>query len=60
MISTGQMIDKVAGMIGTAGLSPWETTFMQRLVERKNAGQVTALTEKQLDVLEQIYGKHFA
>jgi hypothetical protein len=60
MISTNQMIDKLAGMVGTRDLSDWETTFVERLVERKDAGQVTKLTEKQLEVLERLHAKHFA
>lgn len=60
MISTNQMIDKLAGMVGTADLSPWESTFVERLIERKEAGQVTQLTEPQIELLERLHSKHFA
>ena len=60
MLSTSQMIDRLAGMVGTNDLSDWETRFVQSLIDRKNAGQVTSLTERQLEVLERLHGKHFA
>lgn len=60
MISTNQMIDRLAGMLGTKDLTDWESTFVERLVERKEAGQVTALTEKQVEVLDRLHSKHFA
>ena len=60
MISTSQMIARLAGMIGTKDLSDWETQFVKRLVERAEAGQVLALPEKQIDVLDRLHSKHFA
>ena len=60
MLSTSQMIDRLAAMVGTNDLSDWETRFVQSLINRKQAGQVTSLTEKQLEVLERLHGKHFA
>ena len=60
MLSTSQMIDRLAGMVGTKDLSDWETRFVQSLIDRKNSGQVTSLTERQLEVLERLHGKHFA
>ena len=60
MLSTSQMIDRLAGMVGTKDLTDWETRFVQSLIDRKQAGQVTSLTEKQLEVLERLHGKHFA
>lgn len=60
MLSTSQMIDRLAGMVGTKDLSDWETRFVQSLIDRKQAGKVTSLSEKQLDVLVRLYSKHFA
>ena len=60
MLSTSQMIDRLAGMVGTNDLSDWETRFVQSLIDRKKAGQVTSLTERQLEVLERLHDKHFA
>lgn len=60
MVSTNQMIDRLAGMLGTKDLTAWETQFVERLVERKKAGEVTELSEKQIDVLDRLHSKHFA
>ena len=50
----------LAAMVGTNDLSDWETRFVQSLIDRKKAGQVTSLSEKQLDVLVRLHSKHFA
>ena len=60
MLSTSQMIDRLAGMVGTKDLSDWETRFVQSLIDRKNAGKVTALTERQVETLDRLHSKHFA
>jgi len=60
MISTNQMIDKLAGMVGTRDLSDYETRFVENLVRIKEAGNVTRLTEPQVELLERLHSKHFA
>lgn len=60
MTSTTVMIERLSGMLGTADLSPWEQGFVRSLVERREAGQVTALTDKQVETLERLHDKHFA
>lgn len=56
MKSVSQMIAQLEGLLGTKDLTEWETGFVETLVARK--GQ--PLTEKQLEVMERIYKKHFA
>lgn len=60
MLSTTQMIRRLEGMVGTKDLTDWESQFVRRLVERADAGQVTQLTERQLEVLERLHEQHFA
>ena len=60
MISTNQMIDKLAGMVGTRDLNDFETRFVENMIRIKESGQVTRLTEPQLEVLERLHAKHFA
>ena len=60
MPSTTQMIRKLEGMIGSKDLSDWESGFVESLVAKLDAGKVTSLTERQLEVLERLHGKHFA
>ena len=60
MTSTTTMIRRLEGMLGTKDLSEWEQGFVETLVERLEAGQVTQLTERQVEILERLHGKHFA
>lgn len=60
MTSTTTMIDRLAGCLGTGDLTPWEERFVQSLLDRKNAGQVTKLTEAQLERLDELHARHFA
>ena len=60
MTSTNTMIDRLAGCVGTGDLSEWEEQFVESLVERKNAGQVTQLSDRQAEALERLHAKHFA
>ena len=45
---------------GTKDLSDWEQGFVETLVARVEAGQVTQLTDRQVETLERLHGKHFA
>ena len=60
MTSTNTMIERLSGCLGTGDLSSWEEGFVRSLVERKNAGQVTQLSDRQAEALERLHAKHFA
>lgn len=61
MISVNTMIKQLDGLIDTVDLSEWENGFVKSIVERTQCGRETrALTDKQLETLERIHGKHFA
>jgi hypothetical protein len=61
MKSLGQKIQQLEGLIGTKDLSTWENDFLQSVLERSNHGKNTpALSERQAEVAERIWGKHFA
>lgn len=60
LVSTTTMIRRLEGMLGTKDLSDWEQGFVETLVARLEAGQVTQLTERQVETLERLHGKHFA
>ncbi len=54
------MVRKCAGLVDTTDVSDWENQFLKSVVEKTNDGNnTTSLTEKQIDVLSRIYGKHF-
>lgn len=58
--------DDLAGMIrdlnkkvGTEELNEWDTDFVESLVVRLNAGQVTALQERQVHTLKNLHARVF-
>jgi hypothetical protein len=59
-ISTNTMIARLEGCLGTGDLTDWEEQFVQSLVDRKEAGQVLKLTERQVETLDRLHAKHFA
>lgn len=61
MTSLNTMVKRCSGLIDTNDVSDWESDFLQSIIERTNEGDnTTSLTEKQIDVLERIFNKHFA
>lgn len=61
MASLNTMVKKCAGLVDTTDVTPWEDQFLQSVLEKTAQGDnTTSLTEKQIDVLERIYSKHFA
>jgi len=61
MTSTTTMIRRLSGLLDTRDLTEWEQQFVHHsLVEKLNAGKVTSLTERQVETLERLHGRHFA
>jgi len=60
LISTATMIKRLTGMLGTSDLNEWESNFVMSLERRLNAGEVTKLTDNQVERLEELHNKHFA
>ena len=61
MASLNTMVKKCAGLVDTTDVSDWENQFLKSVVEKTGEGNnTTSLTEKQISVLERIYGKNFA
>ena len=60
MVSIGNMIAKLRGMIGTKDLNAWETNFVAKLAEYLDAGRLDRVSDRQLEVLEELHKKHFA
>ncbi|MDR3100790.1 MAG: hypothetical protein LBV73_27470 [Paraburkholderia sp.] len=58
--STSCMIERLAGLIGTGDLSNWEESFVRNLDEIRLAGEVTKLTDSQIEKLDELHAKHFA
>jgi hypothetical protein len=59
--SLNTMVKRVAGLQDTTDVSNWENKFIKSIVEKtRNGDDTRSLTEKQIDVLERIFNKHFA
>jgi hypothetical protein len=60
-VSLGTKVKQIAGMHDTGDLTDWENEFVASVAERTRDGQdTTRLTEKQVETVERIWGKHFA
>jgi hypothetical protein len=60
MTTPDTMIRRCSGLLGTSRVSAEESEFIEGLEERLNSGQVTRLSEKQLNWLRDIHDAHFA
>jgi len=58
MKSTAQKIEQLYALMGTKDLNGWEKKFMTSCAIKNSLNQ--PLSEKQLEVLDNIYEKHFA
>ena len=61
MKSLGAMILQLEGLLGTPDISQWEGEFIASVIRRTAKGTYTSeLSEKQIDVVETMWQKHFA
>jgi len=61
LVSIRTKIAQLGALAGTRDVSAWETRFitdMQRYLQP--GSQTTALTDKQLEAIERLWGRHFA
>lgn len=60
MKSVGAMVKQICGL-SNKDLSEWEKGFVDSIEEKTNGGADTSkLSEKQLEVIQRLYNKHFA
>jgi hypothetical protein len=60
MASLNTMVKRIAGLAGTNHVTEWESQFIESVLARTKQGDDTRpLTEKQIDVIERIFSKHF-
>lgn len=61
MKSIAQMIEQCEGLIDTKDVSAWENSFLKSIKNQAADGSNTPrLSDKQVEVLDRIYNKHFA
>lgn len=54
------MVTSLGGMADTKDLSDWENEFVKSVTAKIGAGKdITVLSDKQVEKVEQIYNKHF-
>lgn len=58
--STRSMVEQLSGLIDTDDLNDFERGFVVGMQRRLEEEALTQLTERQLNVLETIFSKHFA
>jgi hypothetical protein len=58
MKSVSQMVNQCEGLIDTTDVTDWENEFLTSVLEQHKAGKT--LSPKQAEIVERIYGKHFA
>lgn len=61
MKSIGAMLQAVSGLLGTKDISEWEAGFIRNCMETSKGGTLTShLSDKQVEIVETIFSKHFA
>ena len=60
MKSVNSMLTQLHALLGTKDLTPWQESFVRSCWSRSEEGTNTLrLTEKQIEIVPQIYSKHF-
>ncbi len=61
IVSLGTQIKQLAGLLDTADITEWEQDFIKSVYAwSRQGGNTSILTEKQIDIIERIYRRHFA
>ena len=61
MKSIKQMLERVHGLVDTADLTEWENKFVKTCWEfSKNGTSSSYLTGRQVEIIDQLYNKHFS
>jgi hypothetical protein len=58
--STRSMVERLIGLLGTDDLNTFENGFVESMQRRLADNTLTSISERQADVLETIFNKHFA
>ncbi|MCC7484574.1 MAG: hypothetical protein IT529_06250 [Burkholderiales bacterium] len=61
IVSLNTKIQQLHGLLGTHEVNEWETDFISSVWGWSREGKDTrTITERQIEVIERIWGKHFA
>lgn len=61
-VSIGTMIEQLSGMCDTGDLTDWENDFVTSICDHYERAKkdTRRLSVKQVEIVQRIYGKHFA
>ena len=61
MKTIAMKIEQLDGLTDTADVTPWENAFITSIVSRMRPDKDTRwISDKQVDIIERIWEKHFA
>jgi hypothetical protein len=61
MKSLAQKLEQIEGLTDTKDVTDWENQFIKDVAARvKRTGSTSVLSERQVETIDRIYGKHFA
>ena len=61
MTSIGSMIKALVEMIGTGDLSTYDQSFVRSVADQsKQGGDTSELSDKQVEIVDTIFRKHFS
>jgi hypothetical protein len=61
LVSMNTKIEQLRAMLGTRDLTDWEQGFVRNVADKFTAAQSSAgLTERQIEIIDRIWDKHFA
>ena len=61
MKTIAMKIEQLDGLTDTADVTPWENAFITSIVSRMRPDKDTRwISDKQVEIIERIWGKHFA
>lgn len=61
LVSIGTKVKQLEGLLDTKDLNEWENNFLHSISVRTDCGRnTTGLSEKQIERLDELWGKYFA
>lgn len=60
MKSIAQKLEQLTGMVDTKDLTDWQNRFVKSVNEQVECRGTTCLSDRQIEILEEIHGRHFA
>lgn len=61
LVAIGTKVEQIDGLRGTSDLNAWEESFVTSIVERYETAKrdTQGFTEKQVEIIDRIWTKHF-